>query len=314
MTPPPGLPTEVEAIARTVLYEGYLLYPYARSAAKNQVRFTFGGVYPPAWTADPCRMQSECLLQAGPGCRLDVTVRCLQLVRRREPDEPDWQEAVERTVVAITTTPERLEHRSRRLHVDLAAGRSEEASVQREWSRIQATVTLCATPLGDDAHRVTVLIQNTTPAPPGLERDEALLRALVSTHIVLHVEGGRLLSLADPPPELREAAAACVNQGVWPVPVGEPGSQSTVLCSPIILEDYPQLAPESPGDLFDGTEVDELLTLSILSLTDEEKAEMRRSDERGRELLERTEALTADQMLRLHAAMRPMGAIREPPQ
>ena len=34
-----------------------------------------------------------------------------------------------------------------------------------------------------------------------------------------------------------------------------------MLSAPIILYDYPQIAPESPGDLFDLTEIDELLTL-----------------------------------------------------
>ena len=38
----------VEEIAAAVLYEGYILWPYRRSALKNQRRFTFGGVYPPA--------------------------------------------------------------------------------------------------------------------------------------------------------------------------------------------------------------------------------------------------------------------------
>jgi hypothetical protein len=35
-------------VADAVLYEGYLLWPYRRSALKNQQRWTFGGVYPEA--------------------------------------------------------------------------------------------------------------------------------------------------------------------------------------------------------------------------------------------------------------------------
>jgi hypothetical protein len=81
--------------------------------------------------------------------------------------------------------------------------------------------------------------------------------------------------------------------------VGEPGARDTVLSSPIILEDHPRIAPESPGDLFDGGEIDGLLALNILALTDEDKAEMRATDPRAREILERTEALTQDQLLRL---------------
>jgi hypothetical protein len=86
--------------------------------------------------------------------------------------------------------------------------------------------------------------------------------------------------------------------------VGEAGDRSTLLSSPIILEDYPKVAPESPGDLFDGGEIDQLLILNILSLTDEEKAEMRDSDPRAREILERTEALSEEELMRLHGAIR----------
>ena len=77
-----------------------------------------------------------------------------------------------------------------------------------------------------------------------------------------------------------------------------------MLSSPIILYDYPQIAPESPGDLFDGAEIDEILSLRILTLTDEEKSAMRRSDERARRILERTETLPPEHFMKLHGALR----------
>ena len=83
-----------------------------------------------------------------------------------------------------------------------------------------------------------------------------------------------------------------------------PGSSDVVLASPIILEDHPQVAPESSGDLFDATEIDEILSLRILALTDDEKAEMRASDARARALLDRTEALTGDDLMRMHGTIR----------
>jgi hypothetical protein len=128
--------------------------------------------------------------------------------------------------------------------------------------------------------------------------------SLVSTHTVLRATGGEFLSQTDPPPELREETALCVNEHTWPVLVGAPGSADTMLSAPIILEDYPRVAEESPGDLFDGTEIDEILTLRILTLSDAEKAELRRTDVRGRELLERTESLTGDDLMRLHGTLR----------
>jgi hydrogenase maturation protease len=77
-----------------------------------------------------------------------------------------------------------------------------------------------------------------------------------------------------------------------------------MLSSPIILYDYPQIAPESPGSLFDGTEIDEILSLRILTMTDEEKREMRQSDEYARQILERTESMPQEQFMKLHGAMR----------
>jgi hypothetical protein len=97
-----------------------------------------------------------------------------------------------------------------------------------------------------------------------------------------------------------------VNQGVFPVLVGESGDRSQMLCSPIILYDYPQIAPESAGDFFDGTEMDEMLALRVLTLTEEEKAEMRKTDPHAAAILARTETLPADHMLKLHGAVRGM--------
>ena len=127
------------------------------------------------------------------------------------------------------------------------------------------------------------------------------------------MEGGAFVSLFDPPEDLKDAAAECVNEGTWPVLAGEAGAANTMLSSPIILYDYPQVAPESPGDLFDGTEIDEILTLRILGMTDDEKREMAAADVRARALLERTESLSASQMARLHGALRaPSSATPEP--
>jgi hypothetical protein len=145
----------------------------------------------------------------------------------------------------------------------------------------------------------------------GGERERLLAQTFCSAHVVLRAEAGAFVSLADPPGRLRQAAAECQNDGAWPVPVGVPGDQTTMLASPIILEDHPRIAPESPGDLFDGGEIDQLLVLNILSLTDEEKAEMRASDPRAREILERTEALGPEQLMRLHGAIREFAAVRQ---
>jgi hypothetical protein len=161
--------------------------------------------------------------------------------------------------------------------------------------------------------RIGVRISNRTPlavsASPG--REAMLARSLLSAHTILTLQDGEFVSLLEPLPQFQEAAAACSNFGTWPVLAGEPGQRDTVLSSPIILYDYPQIAPESPGDLFDGAEIDEILSLRILTLTEEEKAAMCRTDERARRILERTEALPPEHFMKLHGVLRSLRPARE---
>jgi hydrogenase maturation protease len=154
--------------------------------------------------------------------------------------------------------------------------------------------------------KITVRILNLTPfaAAEQTSRDEALLRSFVSTHTILQVQNGEFVSLLDPPGSLSQAAAGCSNIGAYPVLAGEEGTRDCMLSSPIILYDYPQIAPESAGTLFDGTEIDEILTLRIMTLTEDEKREMRGADERARQILERTETLPVEQLMKMHGAMR----------
>ena len=282
-------------IADAVLYEGYILWPYRRSALKNTRRFTFGGVTP----GEP--MRTEVLLEAGPDHALDVTVRFLQAVRRqphRDGEPVDeltvegerhlaWEEATEREVSIEGPG---------RAPIAIPAGQVEErladgASVVRSWCAIEGEVAVDVRPVRPGMFRVSVEITNATPGEAAM---------LCSTHTILRVRDGAFVSSLD-----REAEAACRNEGTWPVLVGEPGERHTMLSSRIILEEYPRVAPESPGDLFDGGEIDQLLTLNILSLTDEEKAEMRATDPRAREILDRTEGLSEAELMRLHGTVRP---------
>lgn len=140
--------------------------------------------------------------------------------------------------------------------------------------------------------------------PARATRDAALLHALISTHAVLRIAGGEFVSLLETPDACRAAAAGCRQKGLWPVLVGRAGQRDTVLASPIILYDYPQVAAESPGDLFDGAEIDEILTLRILTLTADEKRAMTAVDARARALLERTEALGPGELANLHGTIR----------
>lgn len=262
----------VEDIANAVLYEGYLLYPYRRSAVKNQQRFNFGVLYPPAF-GESSSMRTECLAEMSTHTELNVMVRFLQLFER----EDKWQEAEERSVTGAG---------------DFA------------FEPLRGSVRVAQQPVASGVMRIRVDVSNDTALEQGATREEALLRSLVSAHIILEIQGGAFISLLDPPEEWKQAAAECQNTGAWPVLAGEPGARGTMLCSPIVLYDYPQIAPESAGALFDGTEIDEILTLRIMTLSDEEKREMAESDERAREILARTESMPPEQLMKMHGVLR----------
>ena len=344
--------TSVGSIVNAVLYEGYMLYPYRASSVKNRQRWTFGGVYPQAYSdahggAEPWLIQTQCLVRGGADTVVSAAPGCLHLVDREvgqfsEP-LPQWQtqwpvaEPAYRSVEVLTIDGQRFyawqEAIERQVAVEaLRIGESGSAqkitsfafSGQRELEplrnargavagvlvrtrrSIEGTVEMRAERVSGDVFRITTRLMNRTPIHNAGDatRDAATLRALVSCHMVLTVSGGRFMSSIDPPSELAAAAAECENIGVWPVLAGDEHACDTMLASPIILYDFPQVAPESPGDLFDGTEIDEILTLRILTMTDQEKCEMAAVDERSRALLERTEKLTPQQLQQLHGALR----------
>ena len=330
------MPDPVRAIADAVLYEGYMLWPYRRSAMKNQRRWGFGGVYPPEHTVvhpdDPDRMQTEVLLEADESASLEVIVRFLHIVARGVEDamgQPvdeltvdgeqylSWEEARERE---IDIPRPRIGGPVIDLDVTVAPGEDREpitdgagrpaGALTRSWERLDALVSVAVRQLATRLWRVTVEVRNRTTFNPANSRQLALQRTLCSTHTLLRTDGGAFHSMTDPPAECASAADGCRNIGTWPVLVGERPDRSRILSSPIILEDYPRVAPESPGDLFDGGEIDQMLVLNILALSDEEKAEMRASDPRAREILERTEALTPEQLMALHGTIREFGMTR----
>jgi hydrogenase maturation protease len=178
---------------------------------------------------------------------------------------------------------------------------------------IAAKVEVEVAPVHDGLFKITARISNitVTQGPDFSGRDFALMQSLLSAHTILGINGGEFISLIDPPDELKEIVSQCKNVGTWPVLAGDEGQPDGMLSSPIILYDYPQIAPESPGDLFDGTEIDEILALRILTLTDEEKHEMRHADHRARQILERTENMPAEQFMKLHGVLRGLRASEE---
>jgi len=285
-------PERVEKIANAVLYEGYLLYPYRSSAVKNQQRFNFGVLYPRDHCernpgSDAWEMQTECLIRGSAVTTIETRTRFLQLVERE-----DRQEGIERAV----TTPA--------CGLRALASQPLRQKILFEGEPIEGELELSALRVRGGLYRVTLRVQNAAASAGRAGRAEVLLHSLVSVHSILQVTGGAFISLLDPPDDYREEAAQCRHIGCWPVLAGEEGQTDMMLASPIIMYDYPQIAPESSGDLFDGCEIDEILALRILTLTDEEKQEVRGGDERARRILERTETLPPEHFQKLHGAMR----------
>ena len=338
----------VDKIVNAVLYEGYILYPYRASAKKNRQRFTFGRVYPEAYSVaqngvEPCMMQTECLVE-GRSPTLEVKVRFLHPMSREigrlpssieEDREPgpfekipelrvgdkiyqSWQEAVEREVSVQPLSLRSLSEGMKSVAFEFPECRTAErifdaeqrpaGAILRRQEAIEGLVEIAAETVDTGMFKITVRIINRSLLANGYleDQDAVLMRTLASTHTILRVEDGDFLSLIDPPAPQAAYAAACRNIGTWPVLVGEEekNDRDAIISSPIILYDYPKIAPESPGDLFDAAEIDEILTLRIMAMTDHEKREMRQVDEQARRILERTETLPEEHLLKMHGVLR----------
>jgi hypothetical protein len=337
----PFPPFEVaRKVADAVLYEGYLLYPYRASAAKNQARWQFGVLMPRLWSEDgpeePWATQTECLLEPDEATTVRVLVRFLH-VQSKTVEAVDieagtfdevpalpvdgselipWDEATEQEVAIEAPLARLLEAElatpferpgGRRVEpVHTAAGKLAGRTVRRRWP-VLGTVTLSAERLEGPYGlvRLRLRVENASAwHDPRAGRAIALRRSLVAAHSLIGVDQGVFLSLLDPPDWAKPYAEACSNLHTWPVLIGEEGRRDAMLSSPIILYDHPTIAPESPGDLFDATEIDEILTLRTMALTEDEKREARATDERAAAIIDRVDNLPPELLERLHGAVR----------
>jgi hypothetical protein len=328
-----------------VLYEGYVLYPYRASARKNQLRWQFGVLVPPAVAArdgsERSTMRTEIVVEPGSAAVVSVRVRCLQVQHRGieagtdgdeefEPvDELDvggvrwvaWDEAIEHEIdlppidvlpvtASAVTVPFTLPPARDAELLTTAAGRVAGRAV-RTSSAVDGIVTV-STEWADGQSalvKLTVEVANVTAASSGLTdgvpgRDDVLASSLVAVHTLMAVDDGAFVSMLDPPEMAAGAVAGCRNDGTFPVLVGDEGETDVVLSSPIILYDHPAVAPESVGDFCDATEIDEILALRVLTLTEDEKAEARGTDVRAAAIVDRCDDLPPEMWSRLHGAVR----------
>ena len=339
----------VSAVADAILYEGYLLYPYRKSAGKNRLRWQFGVLAPKHWSernlppdegvagsAESWFQQTECLVEPR-GPRVTVLLRLRFLHAQRRTVEAAAVDGGFRPVPELEVGGRLLlsfeeavpAERDLTCHLDaLAAGPAQFTidvpgwegredvrdpggrlcgRVLRHRSPLTVAVQVSAAPVAAPfpLTRIRVRTENVSAGvPAGASRAQALTRALLATHTLIAVAGGRFVSLLDPPEWAGAAARGCSNIHTLPVLAGPAGRREEMLSSPIILYDYPRVAPESPGDLFDAGEIDEILSLRALTLTDAEKREARATDPRAAEILDRVEGCGPDVLARLHGTIR----------
>jgi hypothetical protein len=317
----------VRAIADAVLYEGYLLYPYRATSGKNQSRWQFGVLGPDGAAergiGEDDTMSAQVLIEPGPDAALTVVVRCLQLQRRiaeRATDDGEyervdqltagtqswltWDEAVE-CELSFGPFTEADVQPSRTLPFVVAGGCDVEpvdgGRLVRRREELRGELTVLAEP-DEGLLRISLVARNV--GAPSADKDEAIAASLIGTHVILQVEDGDFVSLLEPPPSAVDAVARCRQHRCFPVLAGPPGEKDVVLVSPIILYDHPEIAEQSEGALYDSTEIDEILTLRVMTMTDEEKAQARATDPLAAQIIDRCDSMSPEAMLNLHGVLR----------
>ena len=319
------------AVADAVLYEGYVLYPYRASASKNRVRWQWGVLMPEdAVAIDPSErsaVRTDVVLD-GRDPSLRVTVRFLQVQRRYVEDRAGvrvdrldvgdatyvpWDEAREQDVAldvpldtGLVTT---LDVPGRTTTEELPGGAGRLVRVC-EPLRLEVRVSAQRPVSPYPVSLVSVRVANRTgpPAAPGTDRPAWLRRALVACHVLLESPAS-FISQLEPPEWATGFVAECVNDGLFPVLAGPVGQAHVVLASPIILYDHPELAPQSETSFFDSLEVDELLSLRTMTLSEEEKREVRGTDPRAAALLREVDDMPPELWERLHGTVRYVDAM-----
>lgn len=334
------------AVADAVLYEGYLLYPYRASSQKNQARWQFGILGPPgaaeAGAGEDPGMSADCLLSPGPHADVEIHLRFLQLQTRTAEKADDagnfspvaelaigasrwltWDEAVEQEITLGPFPVAQLAREALRLPVEIPAGEEIEdlgdgtgrtaGRLVRRRHALRGELTLDSTGLTRGLQRLRVSVANTAePASEPGNRQDAIAASFIGAHVLLSLRDADFLSLLDPPGWAQDAVADCSQHRCWPVLAGPEGQTDVLLVSPIILYDHPAVAPESPVALYDSTEIDEILTLRVLTLTEEEKSEARATDPRAAAIIDHCEAMSPEELQQLHGILRNPRAVEFP--
>ena len=313
------------AVADAVLYEGYLLYPYRATSSRNQSRWQWGVLGPPGAAAagigEDDSIAAQFLVDGAQA--ITLVVRFLQLQHRRAERDTGggrfeavdelatptnswltWDEAVE---IEESFGPFAFNDSPPAWTPPLTAPAAtdiesvEGGRLVRERQEVSATLVVDVEPDGA-LHRVSVRVSNI--GAPAVDKTDAIARSLIGTHVIAEVVGGEFVSLLEPPAAAADAVSRCSRHRCFPVLAGPPGATDLLLISPIILYDHPEVAEQSETALYDCTEIDEILTLRVMTMTDEEKAQARATDPRAAQIIDSCDAMSPEAMSRLHGALR----------
>jgi hypothetical protein len=282
------MPEELEQLLDSLLFEGYALYPYTPTATKNATPTPFGIAYPPAYAATLAstfdHVELRCVLEAPPAARIGGEVRFLTAGEGRHRAAAQRLSLPDVDAEALLGGSGESETRTRESKISTPGDAPLRVALELGVNELE--------PGGEAGPRlleVVLRVENRTPCAAGLDRATALSHSLISTHPLVRVQDGRFISPLERP---------CASVNTFPV-LADAGDRA-VLGATIVLPDHPQIAPESHGALFDGTEIEEALLLHVKALSDGERAEIERDDRRVREMIERAEAATPRDVLALH--------------
>ena len=276
---------ELERLVDSLLYEGYALYPYTPGAQKNATPTPFGIVYPPAYAErNPAtfdRVRLQCLARPTAGAKLSATVLFLSPSGERHEAQRHSVEVPETQLGERVSVPFAQGRVTLRSEPVAQAGDGDEAG-DRDLGDA-----------GQGLWKVSSCVHNTSTVDPGPERSAALGESLISTHIVVRISAGSFVSPL--------GSEGCESVNTWPVLAT--AADDAILGAAIVLPDHPQLAPESLGNLFDNTEIEEALLLHVHALSDSERDQISAQDPAVRAMIERAAATTPQEMLALHGRM-----------
>ncbi len=318
----------LDDLTKTVLYEGYSIFPYHRSSVKNLKPIPFGVIYPEQYHSyhppAPTKMKTECIVTAQKNSAINITVRFLHLIITKIFQQTDndntslpyegWQ-TIERQINSGDLIISELIGNKKVFPIGFDSIKVDkniydENKILKEKQsncglKITGNVIIEAFAFEniDNTFRVSVTVNNDTSLSnaESISRDEVFQQSFLSTNTILKVTDGAFISDQNPPEEFKEIVAQCEKIGTWPILIDE--SNTIMLSSPIILYDYPKINAHSKLDLFDSLEIEEMLILQLSAMSDTEKQQIAESDGKMREMLDKASQVTPQELLNLHGHM-----------